>query len=386
MAVTEINSHGVLQGDIKPQNIFIKECDLNKSRVCPIIGDWDLAYHYKDRDGLEEDALRYSVNYTPPEMEFYMIKVDHMLMSPYGYTYTGKEDVYALGIVLDKLTKALHIDKKGDYIAGMLIDSMKYPEVYLKGKEPEIYNPTTQEFFDMYHELEQLDNKESSFEMITSMLSSLTSPAAEALEKDPVNGKKIASILNFGGVYQDKDIFKIAVLMKIFSKSQMLELVSKTFSEDHVDLFEQFIEYFIVRNPDHAMTSLRFTAEQTLDTLQYYIRATTNPESPEFDQDLHINLDLVDNGIRFVPGDEQMARDYDKKTFSWEIPERSIILHHDVIAHSDKNLKDLIKETRGSQIRKTSDDCESYKQSPISFSCCCLLYYHHHSINSHINI
>ncbi len=42
-----MNKQGVIHGDIKPGNIFAKECDGPGIDICPVLGDWDLGYYFE---------------------------------------------------------------------------------------------------------------------------------------------------------------------------------------------------------------------------------------------------------------------------------------------------------------------------------------------------
>lgn len=92
----------VMHGDIKPDNIFIKTCILDgKLDICPIIGDWDLGYFYSDKPN--RNLIPYTRGFKPVEMLYFASEMDYqisrsMFMADWAFTYSKKEDVFALGV------------------------------------------------------------------------------------------------------------------------------------------------------------------------------------------------------------------------------------------------------------------------------------------------
>jgi serine/threonine protein kinase len=79
ISVHAFNKRGILHGDIKPDNVFVKRCGPDKGEFCPIMGDWDLGYYYREAPIV--DQLRYSLQYRPLEMTYY-IKNSNTMVDP----------------------------------------------------------------------------------------------------------------------------------------------------------------------------------------------------------------------------------------------------------------------------------------------------------------
>lgn len=104
----------VMQGDIKPINIFVRTCDmLYKGDVCPIIGDWDLGYFYSPK--FVENFMSYTANYRPPEFFYFSAEYgsserNRMFVGDDAFKYSKKEDVYAIGATFIKMAQNLNFE------------------------------------------------------------------------------------------------------------------------------------------------------------------------------------------------------------------------------------------------------------------------------------
>ena len=135
----------IIHGDVKPQNIFMKTCNIGEGKkggygdsgkdipepinLCPIIGDWDLGYYIKSD---YTNQIRYTPLYRPIEM-FNLSLGDELLHRETKYSYTKKEDVYALGVsIIDLiLTSKLSLEKIPNHAnLKKLLDNMVYPLSY----------------------------------------------------------------------------------------------------------------------------------------------------------------------------------------------------------------------------------------------------------------
>ena len=102
LSLARINGQGIIHGDLKPENIFVKQCDdISELKICPIVGDWDLGYKYDPEAEPSEAQLRYTLYYRPIEMLYFTGQDNNDIKrGSFGYIYSGKEDVYALGITM----------------------------------------------------------------------------------------------------------------------------------------------------------------------------------------------------------------------------------------------------------------------------------------------
>lgn len=128
VSLKRINDAGVVHGDIKPDNIFITKCRGFGSGYCPIIGDWDLSYYYV-RTSDFENMPRYIDSYRPPELDFFITNrfKEIMDIGNKGYVYSGKENIYALGLTMYNLYRTLELNKESNEHIESLLEGMMYP-------------------------------------------------------------------------------------------------------------------------------------------------------------------------------------------------------------------------------------------------------------------
>ena len=111
LSISKFNGLSVLQGDIKGVNIFLRSNAREDypflTDIDPVIGDWDFGYKYGP-DNLSNER-RYTPTYCPIEMKVFETTQNDrysnlfLVNSNNGYHYSGKEDVFALGVTLIKL-------------------------------------------------------------------------------------------------------------------------------------------------------------------------------------------------------------------------------------------------------------------------------------------
>ena len=123
LSISKTNENKILHGDIKGANIFVRKCNSKYSIVCPIIGDWDLGHHINT----SKFNVRYTSDHRPIEMRFFHDLNELKLLKNHGgYQFTGKEDVFALGITFIKFLNLSGVGYESGELR-KLIEGMIYP-------------------------------------------------------------------------------------------------------------------------------------------------------------------------------------------------------------------------------------------------------------------
>ena len=107
ISFNEMSKNKIIHGDIKANNIFIRDCEFGEFKICPIIGDWDFGYYYDQQKSADTHPF-YVPLFRPPEMHFY-VENDKLKMIRDGYKFTGEEDLFALGMSMIYLCNKIKI-------------------------------------------------------------------------------------------------------------------------------------------------------------------------------------------------------------------------------------------------------------------------------------
>lgn len=123
LAVEGINSKGIIHGDIKEINTFLKSFNGFGDNIAPIMGDWDFAQVITRQEGISDRTI-YTYDWKPPDMH-YFTEGRYLDIGPTGYTYNGKEDIYACAVTMMGFANKLEIEIDGE-IEEILL-GMAYP-------------------------------------------------------------------------------------------------------------------------------------------------------------------------------------------------------------------------------------------------------------------
>lgn len=151
-SLREVANRGIIQGDIKPHNIFMRTCrnpildgsrfeepedtmkrlfsskDDNFTNLCPIVGDWDLGFY---RGAMPSMQIKYASLYRPPEMVFFSTQAIDLIQAPGIYNFSMKEDIFVtassmiyvlklIGLLVVETTKA---DADGSKLKSYSLDN-----------------------------------------------------------------------------------------------------------------------------------------------------------------------------------------------------------------------------------------------------------------------
>lgn len=124
---SKVKDLGIIHGDIKEENTFLVKTKVFGEDIFPVIGDWDLAYKYDIAD--ETPSLsKYTLYYRPPEMGYYTMRDGILIQGTFGYRYSGKEDIYAIAVMMLSISKNMNIVL--DEGMKKIITMMAYPVDY----------------------------------------------------------------------------------------------------------------------------------------------------------------------------------------------------------------------------------------------------------------
>ena len=162
ISIAELNfKANILHGDIDIDSIKIKHKE-GSITYCedyePIITNFHKMVQNPRKTKLEQQEVKYEKGYRTPQMEKCVIKLnDDQVLYNYQYSDNFYEDVYALGVTIDKIIEAQSskINIKEDSIVGLqeiskkMIEGKTSTEKRLKNNNIEQYN--MKEILDMYY-------------------------------------------------------------------------------------------------------------------------------------------------------------------------------------------------------------------------------------------
>lgn len=282
----KIEKRGIMHGDIKAANIFLKKCEMfeQKDEVCPIIADWDLGYYY---DSNTRVKIPYTIGHKPLEMLFYkaeFINTDQKLMfeGNGGYKYSRKEDVFALGVTFIHVMAAM--DRS-------FFTSKCYIDIRMKLTKM-VYPVPIEEI----HSLTRVANREQAYEKSANLIQSYYVPEIEKVHGTNLknlNGHltRIADYLKISDkakiqLYLEEANTKIHNRLILFYRMRdMVDslLKNKTFlttilgNDENVNEFEELINYFDNANLVEHIIKDRCTMENSLESIRdLYFKDLTN--------------------------------------------------------------------------------------------------------------
>lgn len=124
---SKVKDLGIIHGDIKEENTFLVKTKVFGEDIFPVIGDWDLAYKYDITDETPS-MTKYTLYYRPPEMGYYTMRNNALDQGTFGYRYSGKEDIYAIAVMMLSISKNMNIVL--DEGIKKIITMMAYPVDY----------------------------------------------------------------------------------------------------------------------------------------------------------------------------------------------------------------------------------------------------------------
>ena len=125
VSLKEINGLGILHGDIKAPNTFVEGYGRGSIGLTPILGDWDMCYQFEKFGNTRKKSI-YTLYYKPPELTVYTDNYTSAITSgTTGYKFSGKEDIYALGLTAFRFAGLIKLDIDDDMEE--LINGMAFP-------------------------------------------------------------------------------------------------------------------------------------------------------------------------------------------------------------------------------------------------------------------
>lgn len=363
VSIHEMNKHGVIHGDIKPENIFMRRCELTSSKVCPIVGDWDLSYYYR-RTKNDENYLRYTTNFRPPEMHYFSADGIYMIPEPYGYKYSGKEDVFALGMSMVEICFKMGLLRSpsvelDDILTGM-IAPLTLPEA-IEVLTTDSYHYVLQKRFTITVTnviKSTFDQKER--KIIHHVLHKLAT-YIHNLTKDSKDLRDFMKFYNNAGSFlKDSYVIKMSLIDRILPNEELMAVVQYSLPKYQADVFYNFYRLFKQLDPLTLMMQDRLTAEDAL----YRFLALFRAELPYEDHKSELAKDI------------KFYQFYDDVNFNFKIPEKSIIIHQN-IKHVDISNDSIIRRSDCPMIYDNTmhDRCsEELAKSLVSFECLCWNY------------
>lgn len=373
LAVYEVNRNGIIHGDIKPINIFVRETETGT--LTPFLGDWDLAYLYKDRDEADTQH-RYTLSYRPPEMSYFNSKEGSLYTGPKGYKYTGKEDIFALGVSLVQICnqmKALAHGENDDireFLEGLIwpfsIAEADDGLYYIMENSPQgpksryFYNYIIEEKFknlvhDPVYNASIFFTKIKLNKMVQAVyealiISSLTSYKRQRI-KDQYKG--ISSITG------NSDADSLRLLLEYLTEDEIVTMLQENFNIFSIYVFEKFMAEVKNKDPIQVLTERRYSPEEAVKALYSMFF-----EFDEYNFEEELKTDL------------EKLRELDEATFTQTLPENMIIVHE-----SYKNRMQFHSLVNSHDCKRSYDDynpegCDIGTGKPISFDCMCYAYFY----------
>lgn len=271
-ALNEMNKLKILHADLKSDNIFIQKCQFDNAQYCPMIGDFDSALYIGDQETNEKLGSCILVRHNrPPELNYFCYNhTSEILIGPGGYSFSGKEIVYAFGIVFADLFRLNKIDPTAEIKS--IIDRMIYPVTF----DSMCKNKNGQDWMNYFKDLKtntanqinpEFKEKKEKLDNICSGLFNeldLNEGEKEMLEYEAASG--FSSISKFSMVW---------IKMKEMKDSR--KFLEDNLSSEELGLFDQYVSELRQIQPFPEIIENRITMKEALIEIAKLVHGSEIP-------------------------------------------------------------------------------------------------------------
>ena len=286
LSLKGFNELNIIHGDLCIENIFLDQFDGLGENYLPYIANWYKGFlieHEKHPTPL----LKYKKHLRPAEMVYFQKSKQLVETGPLGYKFSGKEDLYALAVLIVEFSKKIKVKLNDESELIEIIEGMVYPLSFKQIKKLASRQPKKRK--KMHKKLKQYMKAHLDHEYITNS-ESLHELSKDLFEVMMENKKRLREgwydhLLELFDQYQPQvrgeQIKYFELLMEFFTtfikqKKEMSEFlayitVHSELRNGTVDSFFALFDHMKLQNAFQRVIDERFNHDQILERLYHMI-------------------------------------------------------------------------------------------------------------------